>query len=53
MNEVRTFKSKNKRKSLLRDTFIYRLYLFIRGCKFVVIETHAYDIAHDMNALII
>ena len=28
-----------------------RLYLFIRGFKFVIIEIRAYDIAHDENAM--
>ena len=27
------------------------LYLFIHSCKFVVIETYAYDIAHDDNVM--
>ena len=27
------------------------LYLFIRSCKFVIIETRAYDITHDENAM--
>ena len=27
------------------------LYLFIRSCKFVIVETRAYDIAHDENAM--
>ena len=54
MNEVHTFKNKNKRKSRLRDIFVchfFFLYLFIRSCKFVTTETRAYDIAHDENVM--
>ena len=52
--EVHTFKNKNKRKSLLKDIFglsFSRLYLFIRSCKFVIIETRAYDTAPDENGM--
>ena len=51
--EVHIFKNKNNRKSW-RDIFVYHflfLYLFIRSCKIAIIETHAYDIAHDANAI--
>ena len=54
--EVHAIKNQNKIKSLLRDIFVYhetfsRLGLFIRSCKFVIIETCVYDIAHDENAI--
>ena len=29
----------------------FRSYLFIRSCKLVIIETGAYDIAHDENTM--
>ena len=53
--EVHTLKNqnKNKRKSLSRDIFVYHFLFYIcliRNCKFAVIETRAYDIAHDENA---
>ena len=50
--EAHTFKNKNKRKSL-RDDFVYHLllYLLIHSCKFVIIETRAYNIAHDDNVI--
>ena len=50
--EVHTFKNKNKRKSL-RDTFIYHFLLFslfIRSCKFVIIETCSYDMMRTRGA---
>ena len=49
---VQTFKNKNKRK-LLRDIFVYHslFYIFIHGCKFVIIETCSYIIAHYENVM--
>ena len=41
--EVHTLKNKNEKK-LLRD-------IFDANYKFVLIETRAYDIAHDENAM--
>ena len=48
-----SFKSKFKRKPL-RHIFLSfsLLYLFIRSSKFVIIETCAYNIANDENAMI-
>ena len=43
--QVHTFK--NKKIKSLRDI----LYPFIRSCKFAIIETCSYDIAHDENAI--
>ena len=49
--KVHTFKNKNKRKSLRYIfVFLFPFYMFILGCQFVIIETHAYDTAHDGNA---
>ena len=45
--EVHTFSNKNKIKSL-RDIFVYHSLLYL----FVIIETRAYDIAHDENSMI-
>ena len=45
---------KKKKKIPIKKHFclsFYRLYLFIRSCKFVVIETCTYDIAQDENAM--
>ena len=47
--EVRFFKNGNQWKPL-RDIFVYNFLLyicFICRCKFVIIETHAYVIAHE------
>ena len=43
--QVHTFKNKNKKNELLRDTFVYHflVYLPICRCKFVIIKTRAYD----------
>ena len=52
--EVHTFKNKNKKKTIIKRhscLSFYGLYLFIEGRKFVIIETCAYDVAHDKNAL--
>ena len=40
--EVHTFKNKSKRKPFLS---------FSRSCKFVIIITRTYDIAHDEKAM--
>ena len=51
---VHAFKTENKIKSLLRDIFFTVfsfIYMFIHSCKFVIIETRTYDIAHDENAM--
>ena len=52
--EVNTFKNKNKRKSSKRYFYLSfsLLHLFIRNCKFFIIETRAYDIARNENAMI-
>ena len=46
-------KQKLKKTIIKRHSCLsfYRLYLFIEGRKFVIIETCAYDVAHDKNAL--
>ena len=50
--EVHTFKKKNTRKSL-RDILDchFLFYMFLRSCKFVVIETRPFDIAHDEKVM--
>ena len=50
---VHTFKNKNKRK-IIKIHFCLSfslLYMFIRSCKFIIVETRIYDIAHDENAM--
>ena len=46
-------KTKIKKTIIKRHSCLsfYRLYLCIKGRKFVIIETCAYDVAHDKNAL--
>ena len=50
--ELHTFKNKNKR-NLLRDILVYHFvfYICLIVCKFAIIETRAYDIAHDESAM--
>ena len=46
--------SRTKLKENHYETFLFiisLLYMFIRSCKFVVIGTRAYDIAHDKNTM--
>ena len=49
--EVHTFKNKTERKRHFCLLFSL-LYLLIRSYKLAIIETRAYDIAHDEDAMI-
>ena len=50
-HEVDTFKNKTERKRHFCLLFSL-LYLLIRSYKLAIIETRAYDIAHDEDAMI-
>ena len=50
-HEVHTFKNKTERKRHFCLLFSL-LYLLIRNYELAIIETRAYDIAHDEDAMI-